>query len=146
MTGSRGRTPGACCSGSAPSWRRGPKRKEEKRKKKKKKREGGGGEERSESKIDLALVYAPLASIAVALLLHACHALVKPPTALPWLWDAAITGYCSLFFAAAFAYLNLRMWFGLEGEIQEEQDGGKATSTSKTLRPRRAGPARAKRD
>jgi len=102
---------------------------------------------RSGSKIDLALLYVPLASIAVALLLHACHALVDPPSALPWLWDAAITGYCSLFFAAAFVYLNLRMWFGLEGEIQEEeQEGEKATSTSTALRPRRAGPARAKRD
>jgi alpha-1,3-glucosyltransferase len=101
---------------------------------------------------ELALRLGPAAAVAGALVLHACHAMVRPPASLPWLWDAAITSYCSLFFFAAFAYLNLRMWFGsLEegGGEREEQQG--LTSTAKALHPRRAGPAaasssRAKRD
>lgn len=90
------------------------------------------------SKADLALLFGPAASVAGALALHACHALVEPPAALPWLWDAAITSYCSLFFFAAFVYLNLRMWKSLGGG-REREEAETATTRGKTA-PRRAGP------
>ena len=105
---------------------------------------------RQRTRTELVLLYGPVAAVAGALLLHACHALVEPPQALPWLWDAAITSYCSIAFFAAFCYLNLRMW--LCGGLQEKEETleQKATSTARAL-PRRAGPAaasssRAKRD
>ena len=116
-------------------------------------------QQRPRTKADLALLYGPAAFVAGALALHACHALVSPPAALPWLWDAAITTYCAPVFLAAFAYLNLRMWFGLSKSPEEEEEGEeggegagagqrqqKATSTSTKVRgalPRRAGPAAA---
>ena len=96
------------------------------------------------TKAELALLYGPAAFVAGALALHACHALVRPPAALPWLWDAAITTYCAPLFLAAFAYLNLRMWFGTL-TLEEEGEGGgqEETASPPTIRapPRRAGPA-----
>ena len=73
---------------------------------------GGGGARRRDwpAAVELLLRRGPAVSLAGCLALQAGEALAPPPERYPFLWDAAITSWAFLHFAALFAYTNAQQW------------------------------------